>query len=568
MSDVRRAQRFPGALFVFEGHDGAGKTSLARALTEKLNALNVPAQYAAFPGNEPGTLGECVYRIHHNQPGTLVNSLSPASLQLLHIASHIDNIETRILPALKRGITVVLDRFWWSTWVYGVITGVNRKLLRSIINTEEICWGNALPSAVFLVERRTKEDPPPRHVQHLQEEYRQLAERENRKYTVKAIRNDTQLSTTLTLVLDSVQLPLSLGRVSEGNHSAKLGILPGFESQGHRSPVVFSKLSPAKPTIIYDTYWRFAAERQAIFFRRLNTTPHSWTKDPILQQYKFTNAYRAADRVSQYLVRNVAYTGDQSPSELVFRILLFKIFNRIDTWELLMEVFGTPSAATFSAHSFGRVLSKAMESGKKIYSAAYIMPSGGTFSKTGRKHQMHLDLLERMIGDDLGARLKDTKSMEAVFSLLRSYPTIGDFLAFQYTIDLNYSTLLNYSEMDFVMPGPGARSGIRKCFSDPGGLNEVDIIKLVTDRQELECARLGLHFQSLWGRPLQLIDCQNLFCEVDKYSRVAHPEASTDEGRYRIKQRFFPKSRPIEYWFPPKWGINERIKESCHVSAV
>ena len=64
--------------------------------------------------------------------------------------------------------------------------------------------------------------------------------------------------------------------------------------------------------------------------------------------------------------------------------------------------------------------------------------------------------------------------------------------------------------MEFVVPGPGARDGISKCFNDLGGLSEVEIIKLMADRQESEFERLGLEFRSLWGRPLQLIDCQNL----------------------------------------------------------
>ncbi len=113
--------------------------------------------------------------------------------------------------------------------------------------------------------------------------------------------------------------------------------------------------------------------------------------------------------------------------------------------------------------------------------------------------------------------------------------------------------------MDFVIPGPGARDGLRKCFGDTGGLSDAELIRLMADRQEQECARLGLEFPSLWGRPLQLIDCQNLFCEVDKYARVAHPEAAGLTGRTRIKQKFAAQAQPIEFWYPPKWGINDRI---------
>jgi hypothetical protein len=70
----------------------------------------------------------------------------------------------------------------------------------------------------------------------------------------------------------------------------------------HTSSQDFAFLEPLKPTVVFETYWRFAAERQAIFFRRLEGRPAPWTDDPILQQHKFTNAYRASDRVSQYLI--------------------------------------------------------------------------------------------------------------------------------------------------------------------------------------------------------------------------------------------------------------------------
>jgi len=48
--------------------------------------------------------------------------------------------------------------------------------------------------------------------------------------------------------------------------------------------------------------------------------------------------------------------------------------------------------------------------------------------------------------------------------VLRSYPAIGGFLAYQYFIDLNYTPVLMFDEMEFVVPGPGAQDGIRKCF--------------------------------------------------------------------------------------------------------
>ena len=45
---------------------------------------------------------------------------------------------------------------------------------------------------------------------------------------------------------------------------------------------------------------------------------------------------------------------------------------------------------------------------------------------------------------------------------------VGDFLAYQFITDINYSTLTDFSEMEFTVPGPGARDGIHKCFESIG----------------------------------------------------------------------------------------------------
>jgi len=319
--------------------------------------------------------------------------------------------------------------------------------------------------------------------------------------------------------------------------------------------------APVVPTIIFDTYWRFAAERQAIFHKRIRSPLGSWTKDSILQEYKFTNAYRASDRVSQYLIRNVIYDGDQSLEEVFFRIILFKLFNKIETWELLQRELDCISYAKYSFKKYNKILGHAMDNKNTIYSAAYIMPSGGSTFGYPKKHSNHLKLIEKMMKDRLYKKIHDAPKMAYAFELLLSYPTIGNFLAYQLVTDINYSKITDFSEMEFVVPGPGAKSGIKKCFASLGGLTEPEIILQVTKRQNQEFKRLGLQFETIGGRTLQLIDCQNLFCEVDKYSRVAHPNTN-GSGRTRIKQKFNPNLNPINYWYPPKWGINKSFEKS------
>ena len=328
------------------------------------------------------------------------------------------------------------------------------------------------------------------------------------------------------------------------------------------APTVFRHLAPAKVSEVYESYWRFATERQAVFFRRVRDEPRPWTDDPVLETYKFTNAYRASDRVSQYLIRHVIYRDDlpKSPHEVFFRIMLFKIFNKIETWETLERTLGPITFEDYRFATYDAVLAHTRQTGRRIYSAAYIMPPGGRSFGRPVKHQNHLLLLERMMADHLAERLAQARTMQEGFEKLRAYPTIGDFLAYQFITDINYSELTGFSERDFVVAGPGARDGLLKCFIDPGGLNEPELIHLMADLQEQEFERLGLDFQSLWGRRLQLIDCQNLFCEVDKYARVVHPQIVGKTGRVRIKQKFVPISEPIELFYPPKWRLNDKIR--------
>jgi thymidylate kinase len=550
---------FPGRLFVIEGPDGVGKSTFSSALAGHLTERGHDLLHLSFPGKIPGSLGELVYRVHHDEGSLRIKDMSLLAKQALHVAAHIDTIDRQILPALNHGQTVLLDRYWWSAWVYGLVAGCNRHQLRALIDAERAAWGKVQPTIAILFRRSSpisRDDALP-YWRQLATEYGRLAARESHRHPVSIIDNTSDEATTLSALLKAVE------PFAETPLQKQLTIVPSEEDQ-HPRLAHSSHILPLKPSVVYDTYWRFAAERQEVFFRRLSAQPAPWTTDPILTEYKFTNAYRASDRASQYLIRDVIY-GEGRPTsveEVFFRIMIFKLFNKIETWIELERALGPLTYEDYSFEHYDQVLARAMGQGSSIYSAAYIMPSGSGDSVHPRKHQNHLALLERMLADSVPQRLSDCRVMQRAFELLKSYRGLGDFLAYQYVTDINYSEITDFSEAEFVVPGPGALDGIRKCFVDRGGLNEPETIKFVMERQQQEFERLGLAFRSLWGRPLQLIDCQNLFCEVDKYARVKHPEIEGLSGRSRIKQRFSPKPSFITPWYPPKWGLNEAIRES------
>ena len=85
-------------------------------------------------------------------------------------------------------------------------------------------------------------------------------------------------------------------------------------------------------------------------------------------------------------------------------------------------------------------------------------------------------------------------------------------------------------------------------------MSNEDIIRYMYKHQEEEFKRLGLEFKRIGNRPLQLIDCQNIFCELDKYCRQALPDLKSN--RTKIKKHYVPKKEIIEYIYPPKWKLN------------
>lgn len=308
---------------------------------------------------------------------------------------------------------------------------------------------------------------------------------------------------------------------------------------------------------IYNTYWYCAAERQEIFFKRLKNETPPYSSDPIFQTFKFCNTYRANDRVSQFLIKDIIYKfNDLSPSDQLFRIIFFRLLNKIETWETLEKKLGRVELKNFDFQIYSSLLEEIKIENKVIYGNAFILCANDAF-KQKAKHKNHLALLESIFKTDIKNKLLNSKSLKELFENLKELPLIGNFMAYQIAIDLNYSEIFDFNENDFTVAGPGAERGIKKCFADLEGKSKEYIIQYMVENQDIEFERLGLKFKNLFGRKLHAIDCQSLFCETDKYCRVKYPELKSN--RVRMKSKYTPTMRKIEYFYPPKWKLEENL---------
>lgn len=315
-------------------------------------------------------------------------------------------------------------------------------------------------------------------------------------------------------------------------------------------------MAPVPRSDVFRAYWTFAAERQRVFEKRLRNEEGPWTSDEIVGRYRFTNAFRASDRVSQYLIRDVIYVDGMTFADTAVRTILFRLFSRPSTWQLLERAHGPITCDSFDPVDMGRTLDVAFGSGTRLYTNAFILCANAAFGHA-RKHRNHLALVEAMIAADLPQHLEQATSLGAAYTLLVRFPLIGPFMAYQLAIDLNYAPWWRFDENSFTAPGPGAMRGLAKVFSDLGGLRPDEAVNWLVDQQQHVTNELDVEPPVLFGRPLHAIDCQNLLCEIDKYARVAFPHLTSD--RQRIKQTYRPAREQLRLFYPPHWKINKRI---------
>ncbi len=268
------------------------------------------------------------------------------------------------------------------------------------------------------------------------------------------------------------------------------------------------------------------------------------------------------------MIHNVAYEPDAGDTaDRIFQIVAFRTFSKNATWEGIKGTLGRPPRLQdLRSGAFEAALDFTKTRAGRLYTGAFILCATKAFGYD-EKHRNHVALFKHMFFEhDLAKRIVGSNSLEGVVNLLQTFPLMGPFMAYQTAIDLNYAAFLNFDENDYTQAGPGALRGLKKAFTDLGDYSPADAIKWMVDIQRDEFARLGLPFEGLFGRPLHAIDCQGLFCELDKYCREAVP--SLLSNRSRIKARFAPLENLPELFFPPKWEINDKAHGAQPLAAA
>lgn len=196
-------------IYVFEGIDNVGKTTIVSELKEKISKeMDCECEIVVFPGNEERTLGAFVYDIHHNTKKYFDYDINDASLQLLHVASHIDLIQRKILNEDISKKIILMDRFWWSTYAYGLSGALKTDDVNAILASELKYWEKVRINKIFLLERKDREkDFESEKDALILQNYRGLASKEPR---CQVINNDGSLVEVVEMIFNQIigELPL------------------------------------------------------------------------------------------------------------------------------------------------------------------------------------------------------------------------------------------------------------------------------------------------------------------------------------------------------------------------
>ena len=326
-----------------------------------------------------------------------------------------------------------------------------------------------------------------------------------------------------------------------------------------------------KPNENFSYYLYWIDERMKIFWNRMdNKNLPPYTKNEILAENKFTNVYRSLDRVSQHLINQVIYTEDTtSPDDTFMRIILFKHFNKIETWEYLESELGKIGFNT-DLNDIIDLLDERVKRGNSIYNPAFMLTAAfmrkeatmqmNGLKKGDSKHFSYLKIFEKELFErGKMENIKKSNSLKELYSNISSVMSMGPFLSMQYAIDFNYSELFDFDENEFIIAGPGAINGINRTFDFDGKPFYEEVIHWVKDNFEDLCKDYGYEPNLLPGRKPALIDLQNCFCETDKMLRVMGKSGSKEVSGTRMKSKFkaeksFEKPK-INYKLPPKWNV-------------
>ena len=267
-------------------------------------------------------------------------------------------------------------------------------------------------------------------------------------------------------------------------------------------------------------YWQI--ERENIRLQKeVSKLPPPWTNDSILQEYKFCQVFREDDRTTRWFREHIREPMKNSP-EVLMATVIFRWFNWIPTGRTLIE------HGLLKRWDRKKAIEEITKQPKWVTGAYIIKTPNGMDKVTGVAECVSHMWKDR---EYLAEKISKTKSLEDTWTLLRDYPYMGPFMAYEVVTDLRHTNLLDDAK-DVLMwanAGPGAMRGLNRLTGRELGYSKRshDWVSEMQELYKIVQTRLPVHILQRNDMRYEMREIEGGLCEFDKYSRIVKGEGRT-----------------------------------------
>ncbi|HTS12479.1 MAG TPA: hypothetical protein VMH00_10210 [Candidatus Limnocylindrales bacterium] len=140
-----KIEELGGSLIVLEGSDGSGRSTQISLLTEWLESEGFAVQTMGL--RRSFLVGEDIDALLEE------NAVTRMTLALMYSTDFFDQLERRILPALRSGLVVLADRYIFTLIARAAVRGISRDYLHGIyemaLRPDLTFWLNVRPEVAF-----------------------------------------------------------------------------------------------------------------------------------------------------------------------------------------------------------------------------------------------------------------------------------------------------------------------------------------------------------------------------------------------------------------------------------
>ena len=276
-----------------------------------------------------------------------------------------------------------------------------------------------------------------------------------------------------------------------------------------------------------DRYCYWQTERESIRIKKESAVlSPPWTDDPILQEFKFCQVFREDDRTTRWFRTHIR-EAMRNEEDVLMATIIFRWFNLIETGRTLID------HDLLRKWNRKKAIYEITKQPKWITGAYIIKTPNGMDKVTGVAECVsHIWKAREYILSRLHENLaKGESSLEATWLILRDYPYMGPFMAYEVVTDLRHTYLLENANdiMTWANAGPGAMRGLNRLTGRPLDYSRKSHPWCEEMQDLFEQVKKILAPSIIFrnGANYEMREIEGGLCEFDKYSRIYKSEGRT-----------------------------------------